>query len=525
MDYKYKTEPFPYQRTEFEETRDKKAWALYWEQGTGKSKVSIDNVAWLMQAGEVDCVIVIAPEGVHSNWTESYRSTLSQWESHCPDEIHKAVDVFTYHSGKSGSKKWERSANKFLSSPKMKFLSITYDGLITLKGAKLVLWLLKNKNCIVIVDEAHKIKTPEIPRTVAVWGVGLLAKYKRILTGTFISQSMFDAYAPIKFLDPNYWESLNLGKFWAFKRYFATWEKAKNWKKKVAHANTAPLGQPPKYVRLNERNRKKFKPHQISMQPIEFNRMVEYKNKEELQYHISKFGSRILKADVLKDLPKMTTETLLVPLSKEQRKHYKSLEEDYETYIDGVEIETTEVMTRLGKMHQVIQGFLKDEFGECHRIKQNPRMDMLMDICETTDKPVIIWATFVSDIEEIEKQLKARGLSCVTYYGGTPKAERLANKHAFQSGEVQFFVSHPRVGGSGIDLTEAWIMVYYGHTYSTIERLQSEERVARPNLDHPWLKIDMLSRDTFEYQILEALASNQALGTYLMLQSLKRNSD
>ena len=522
MQYRYKTEPFPYQRTEFEDTRDFLAWALYWEQGTGKSKVSIDNVAWLMQTGKVNCCIVIAPEGVHSNWTESYKSVLSQWETHCPDDVFKQTDVFTFDSNRCGTKKWDRSANKFLSAPQLKLLSITYDGLMTLKGAKLVLWLLKNRNCIVIVDEAHKIKTPDITRTVAVWGVGVLAKYKRILTGTFISQSPFDAYAPIKFLDPDYWDSLNLGKFWAFKRYFANWKKAKNWKNKKPHGNTAGVGEKPNWVRINKSNMRKFKPWQISLQPTEFNQLVDYKNKEELQYHISKFGSRILKADVLKHLPKMTHETLLVPLSKEQRKHYKALEEDYETYIDGVEIETTEVMTRLGKMHQVIQGFLKDEFGECHRITKNPRMDMLMDICETTDQPVLIWATFVSDIEEIEKQLKVRGLSVVTYYGGTSKQDRLSNKEAFQSGKVQFFVSHPRVGGAGIDLTATGIMIYYGHTYSVIERLQSEERVARPNLDHPWLKIDMLSRDTFEYKILEALATNQALGTYLMKQSVKR---
>ena len=41
------------------------------EMGCGKSKVLIDNIAWLYEKAEIDCAVIVAPKGVYMNWKNS----------------------------------------------------------------------------------------------------------------------------------------------------------------------------------------------------------------------------------------------------------------------------------------------------------------------------------------------------------------------------------------------------------------------------------------------------------------------
>ena len=80
-DYDFKTKPFDHQRKAFYMSRDKKAFALLMEQGTGKTKVIIDNAAYLYGKGEITALVVIAPNGVHRNWIREVNTHMPDW---CP---------------------------------------------------------------------------------------------------------------------------------------------------------------------------------------------------------------------------------------------------------------------------------------------------------------------------------------------------------------------------------------------------------------------------------------------------------
>ena len=67
MEYPFKTEPFNHQREEWLRSREEEARAIFWEQGTGKSKLTIDTACWLWLRGLIDGVLVVAPNGVHRN--------------------------------------------------------------------------------------------------------------------------------------------------------------------------------------------------------------------------------------------------------------------------------------------------------------------------------------------------------------------------------------------------------------------------------------------------------------------------
>ncbi len=68
-DFEFKTVPYDHQTKAFMLSRDKETFALFMEQGTGKTKVILDNAAYLAHLDKIDALVVIAPKGVHENWT------------------------------------------------------------------------------------------------------------------------------------------------------------------------------------------------------------------------------------------------------------------------------------------------------------------------------------------------------------------------------------------------------------------------------------------------------------------------
>ena len=77
--YNYKTEPFKHQRQALREGAKDYNFAYFMEMGTGKTKVAIDNAAYLFQEKRIDFVFVLAPNSVYRNW-------LNEIKLHCPEE-------------------------------------------------------------------------------------------------------------------------------------------------------------------------------------------------------------------------------------------------------------------------------------------------------------------------------------------------------------------------------------------------------------------------------------------------------
>ena len=95
--FEYKTKPFEHQREALKKGAKAKNFAYFMEMGVGKTKVAIDNAAYLNTINEVNTVIVIAPNSVYRNWEKEITT-------HCSVEhtisIHKEHDKFDYQHKK-----------------------------------------------------------------------------------------------------------------------------------------------------------------------------------------------------------------------------------------------------------------------------------------------------------------------------------------------------------------------------------------------------------------------------------------
>ena len=78
--YPYKTKPYEHQRNALNQSAEKVQWAYFMEMGTGKTKVTIDNMAYLSFKGKINSALIIAPKSVYTVWE-------TEIETHMPNAI------------------------------------------------------------------------------------------------------------------------------------------------------------------------------------------------------------------------------------------------------------------------------------------------------------------------------------------------------------------------------------------------------------------------------------------------------
>ncbi len=209
MSFKYKTKPYEHQEEALLKSFNRKNYAYFMEMGCGKSKVLIDNITWLYENKHIDTAIIIAPKGVYMNWKNSEIPT------HLPDDVPNNVYVW-----KSGANKSEKIVLEegVKTRDKLRILLVNVEAFATAKIKRYLEAFIHRSNFMLAVDESTTIKNIKAKRTKSILKLGQLAKYRRILTGSPITQSPMDLYSQCYFLDK---ELLGFDSYWSFQGRYA----------------------------------------------------------------------------------------------------------------------------------------------------------------------------------------------------------------------------------------------------------------------------------------------------------------
>ena len=157
MDYKFRTKPYKHQENIFNKIKDMPNYALLMEQGTGKTKVIIDNFSYLYKKGNIDAVLVVAPNGVHRNWIND------EVPKHMPEDI-KYKSMF-WDNSKSKTKKFQERFLDLLNDNELCILTCNVESFRVPKAVFNFLTYCKRKNVMMVVDESARIKNPKAKQT------------------------------------------------------------------------------------------------------------------------------------------------------------------------------------------------------------------------------------------------------------------------------------------------------------------------------------------------------------------------
>lgn len=472
--------PFKHQADVLAQSADLQHFAIFWEQGTGKTKLMLDNIVHLARRGEIDAVLVLAPNGVHRNWVTD----------EIPKHLGAGVDAEFWTSSKADTQRHQRTFQQMLKA-KFPIVAMSYDAFMTKRGKAWSKKFLTERQVMMILDEATAIKTPSAKRTMTIVAAGRYAKYKRILTGTPVTNGPFDVYAPMRFLDEHFWKQHGFPSFTEFKQFFGVWQKG-----------TDPV-----------------RGHQYEY-------VVAYRNLPLLQGYIDPVSSRVTKDEVL-DLPPKLYAKRYFDLSEAQQRIYNQIRDEAMAFLASGELVTSPLaITRLLRLQQVTCNYLPVEVdpntGDVLKYEDidstNPRLNCLGALLEEVSTQAIIWAKFRRDIDLIMKLL---GDKAVRYDGATGDDERAEAKARFMAGEVQYFVGNPAAAGMGLTLTAARTVIYYNNSFRLEDRLQSEDRAHRIGQVYSVEYVDIVAADTVDNRIVEALRNKVNIASQITGDTLK----
>lgn len=446
-------ELFKHQREYVDTQWAKEYFGLLWAMGTGKSAATILGAIRLFAHNKITGALIIAPNGVHTNWVKR--------------EIPKFADIHWAGFAHNGyMRKEDKVIYDSLCEPAqtiIKFYAINVEALSHDSGKNLAIDFIMGHRgkVLLIVDESSTIKSPSSKRTKNILTLGRLVRYRRILTGTPLTQSPFDIWSQCEFLKPGI-----LGKYFQFTHRYAIYQT----------------------VRFGSRS---------------FQTVKEYCNLPDLRQRLLPFCSFIRKDDVL-DLPPKLFEIIEVPITPEQSKHYKAMKQLLMTEFEQKLITASNALHKLIRLHQITLGFMTTDDLRVLPIKHN-RLIALKQILDESDGQLIIFTNFRFALLEIEMFLSKEHISFVTYHGDVSNENRQIAIDRFQNSEVKVFLATVQTAGFGLTLTKANLVVYYSNTYSLEKRVQSEDRAHRIGTTKPVTYIDLVCPHTVDEHVLVSL--------------------
>ena len=492
LSFEMKSAPYPHQKDTFLRACSKDFFALEWEMGLGKSKTALDLVAFNASQGAINALLIVSLKDVHRNWVEN----------ELPKHFGIEHDAFFWNGDKVGN----GVAGVFKSS-KFVVVAINYDVVSRPSGTAFCKKFLTSKNAALILDESHCVKTYNSARTKALLKLAPLAKKRYTLSGTPVTQSPLDVWAPYCMLDP----SVCGDDFFKFKNIYAV-------ERELPGVTYEAWVRNP----VTKRTEKVTKPVMT---------VTGYKNLDTLRDVLDPHRSRLQKEDVL-DLPPKVYRIRPFTLSDEQKRAYHSLVTRmiYEYQDDAMSVKLA--LTLLVRLQQVACGFYVPDGSDPTEVMgeaipgPQPRLEVLLEEVQGCTGKAIIWAPFRFNQRQIIDALTERyGAEAVLeYIGSTSSEDRATARVDFQNEAhpSRFLVASPQSAGTGLTLTAARDVFYFSNVTQLALRLQSEDRAHRIGQTSTVSYTDILAENTKDRKILESFQRKREIGAEISGDDLKK---
>lgn len=460
--YEYETIPFEHQGKCFQISRDLEKFGIFAEQGTGKTKIIIDTAAWNYEKGVIDTLIVVAPNGVHRAWIEE------EIPFHLPKRIPRKMG---FHKPTKTKKQQKIYDDVFNAKDCLRIYSFNVESFRSQHSKQLFFDFIKKYRCLVAIDESDTIKNPSTKQTRWLTKICRDVIFKRILTGTPITEGIENLYSQFLFLDKNI---IGHTSFTAFKKQYC------------------------------------------DMGGWEGTKVVGYKNTEELAKRVEGFTFRILKAECI-DLPPKVYQLWPVDMTAEQKKMYKDMMKEWSAEYNGEKLTEDMAVARIIRCQQISSGWWPSKLEDDIKmvpLKNNPKLEALKKVTELNRGKAVIWTRFKADTQIIKQTL---GDCSLTYSGADNNDARAEAKHRFQNDPtIKYLIVSVQAGAAGLTLTAADYVIYYTNHHGLRFRLQSEDRTHRIDEERnagresiPY--IDLCVTGSLDKSILNALRKKKSI--------------
>jgi SNF2 family DNA or RNA helicase len=422
--------------------------AYFMEMGAGKTLPAIAVAGYRWMKDQIQRVLVVCPASVMPVWKQEFERFAG---------FPHRVEVLDGPVKKRCAQLASWGTDPF----GLNVIVLNYEG-----ARNMVDDILRWHPDMVIMDEAHRCKTPGSQQSKAMARISRAARYKLALTGTPITNSPLDIYGIYRALDPSIFGT----SYFAFRNRYAIMG---GWENK---------------------------------------QVVGYQRVEELAAKIHRVAFRVRKNECL-DLPEMTDVYRTCKLEPKAQELYDQMRKESVAELEaGETIIAANVLSKLLRLSQIAGGYLDGQ--EVSTAKLSLLGEILDDL---QGEKAVIFVRFTKEKEAIEKMLRSRKIDHASLDGSTPMKDRGELVERFQTDPgCQVFVGQIAAAGTGITLHAASTAIFYSCSFSYSDLDQARSRLHRSGQRHPVTNIFLTAAGTVDEKIHAALTEKRDIAANIV---------
>ena len=317
---------------------------------------------------------------------------------------------------------------------------------------------------VMVIDEAVKVKNHKARWTKAITILSREIKHIILLSGLLTPNNLQEIYSPVNIVEKGL-----LGKsFWSFRSHF-------------------------------------FTPNPYSFQQKEW--IAKQGAEQAIMDLVKPYVIRHTKEECL-DLPEQIFSVREVDMTKRQAQYYLQMKKEMVLQLKDGNVPATTKATVLNKLSQISSGFIYDSEKNTHRFESS-KLKELDDIImgELQNEKVLVFYTYKGEVDIFKEKYPE-----ASYISGGQNAQEQANAiRDFQEGDVRLIFASVSAAKYGITLTSCSNVVYFSLNYSLDDMEQSKARVHRIGQTKVTNYIYLLSKNTVDKRIYNAILKKQNL--------------
>lgn len=291
----------------------------------------------------------------------------------------------------------------------------------------------------VLMDEAHKLRSPQTAWTRAAWAIARQARYRVAATGTPVADHVGDVWSLGHALEPEWFPA------------------------KTKYMDRYAL------VSLNY-----FGGADVVG--------VNQQTKDELFKILDPLTRRVPKTLALPQLPpKLPVQYRYTPMTAKQQKAYDQMREEMLTMLDGGLLVAGDDRTRFLRLMQFASASAEiTEDGHVKLTAPSSKVDDVVELLdEMGDAPLVVGAVSRQLIELVGEKLTKLKIPHGYVTGAYTPDERRRAVDAFQAGRIRVILVTLGAGAEGITLTRADTLLFLQESFSEVENRQFMDRIHR----------------------------------------------
>lgn len=423
--YQPKSKPFDHQVRAAEKMEGKNVFALFMEQGTGKTKALIDWAGRLFAAGLITGVLAVSKKGVHRQWIEN------ELEAHCgvpylgdywplkalPEDLKDCGDTLKW-LGVNWDSNGQEEVEKFCAAHKGRLL--------------------------IIADESQDMKNYASRRHKNMMKLKPFSTFRALATGTPIAKDLTDEWSQLLWLEESI---IGIRYVTTFRRRYCVMGGFEN-RSVIGHVNIDEF-------------KGKTEPYVFRATKEEIGLLPKRYSKWSFDLHQSQ-----------KDLIKELRDELRLSIRSEG---------------DVTAANAAVAMLRVQQIGCGFITNSEGEEIRILSVDENPRIQAMLEYLASFEGKVILWWRFREEGRLVAEALGQAGISYVEYHGGVNDRDRNEAKERFlNEGGPRVFSANAQTAGTGLNLQGLCRNAgYLSNSFKSIDRWQSEDRIHRIDPKNP----------------------------------------